>query len=93
MRARAAAGALFFALEIVPPPRLIERGADAGVAFFETVRSRVRSRGELRDWRGVGGVGRSAHPDGVSVRVPLTLQRTSLLRAPQPTDERRRPFS
>ena len=37
LTARVAAGALLTALEIVPPPRLIERGADAGVAFFATV--------------------------------------------------------
>ena len=49
------------ALEIVPPPRLIERGADAGSrASSRTFVSPGRSRCSFRDWIGGRRVGRSA---------------------------------
>ena len=82
-----APGSLLTRLDVEPPPRLIERGADAGVAFFATVRLSGLARSQLRDWIGIGGSVPRPTPNGVSVRVPLTLQRTSGLRAPQPTDE------
>jgi hypothetical protein len=87
LRARVAPGALLTAVEIVPPPRLIERGADAGVAFFSTTRLSGPLALRLSDWIGVGGSVVRRTSNGVSVRVPLTLQRTSGLRAAQPTDE------
>lgn len=87
LRARVAPGALLTAVEVVPPPRLIERGADAGVAFFATTRLSGPLAVRLRDWIGVGGSVVQRTSNGVSVRVPLTLQRTSGLRAAQPTDE------
>ena len=88
LRARVAPGALLTAVEVVPPPRLIERGADAGVAFFAT----TRLSGPLARPSSVTGSESAASvvqrtSNGVSVRVPLTLQRTSGLRAAQPTDE------
>ena len=86
LRARTAPGSLLTRLDVVPPPRLIERGADAGVAFFATVRLSGSLASQLGDWIGVGGAVVRPTPKGVSVRVPLTLQRTSGLRAPQPTD-------
>lgn len=86
LRARAAPGSLLTRLEVVPPPRLIERGADAGVAFFATVPLSGSLASRLGDWIGVGGSVVRPTPNGVSVRVPLTLQRASGLRAPQPTD-------
>ena len=87
LTARVPAGALLTALEIVPPPRLVERGADAGVAFFATVPISGPLALRLRDWIGVGGSVIKPTPSGVRVRVPLTLQRTSGLRASQPTDD------
>jgi hypothetical protein len=86
LRARTAPGSVLTRLDVVPPPRLIERGADAGVAFFATVPLSGSLALQLRDWIGVGGSVARPTPTGVSVRVPLTLQRTSGLRAPQPTD-------
>ena len=87
LSARVPAGALLTALEVVPPPRLIERGADAGVGFFATVRVSGPLAARLREWIGVGGSVVRPTPGGIVVRVPLTLQRTSGLRASQPTDE------
>ena len=76
-------------LELVPPPRLIERGADAGIAFVGSLRlsgplaraaSRVDRRGRRRDVRPT--------PDGVSMRASADAraQRRSCGRE-QPTDE------
>jgi hypothetical protein len=87
LTARGPAGSLLTGLEVVPPPRLIERGADAGTAFFASVRLTGPLAVQLRDWLGVGGSVVRPTPNGVGIRVPLTLQRTSGLRAPQPTDE------
>jgi hypothetical protein len=84
--ARAPRGSLLVGLEVVPPPRLIERGADAGAAFFVDVTLSGPLAQELQSWTDVGGAVARATPDGVRVRVPLTLQRSSGLRATQPTD-------
>ncbi len=86
LRERLPHGALVTGLEIVPPPRLVERGADAGIAFFATVRLSGPFALALRDWTGVGGLVVRSTSAGVVVRVPLTLQRSSFLRSPQPTD-------
>ena len=86
LRKRLPAGALLVSLEIVPPPRLIERGADAGNAFVADLRLSGPLATQLRDWVGVGGVVTRSTPTGVAVRVPLTLFRSSFLRSPQPTD-------
>jgi hypothetical protein len=87
LTARVSPRALLTAVEIVPPPRLIERGADAGVGFFARTRLSGPLALRLRDWIGVGGSVVRPTPAGVTVRVPLTLQRSSGLRAGQPTDE------
>jgi len=86
LSAPVAPGSMLVSLEIVPPPRLIERGADAGAAFLEEVRLSGPLAVQLRDWRGVGGSTIQPTDDGVRVRVPLTLLRTSGIRATQPTD-------
>jgi hypothetical protein len=80
-------GTLLLSVEIVPPPRLIERGADAGIGFFATVRFSGPLARQMREWKGVGGIATRPTPDGVAVRVPLTLNRSSVLRARQPTDQ------
>ena len=86
LRKRLPERALFVRLEIVPPPRLIERGADAGNAFVADVRLSGTLAKELRNWVGVGGVVTRSTPTGLAVRAPLTLFRSSFLRSPQPTD-------
>jgi hypothetical protein len=88
LRARVPPGSLLTGVEIVPPPRLIEGGADAGTAFLATTRISGPLARSLQAWLGVGGAVVRPTPGGVSVRVPLTLQRRSGLRAPQPTDVR-----
>jgi hypothetical protein len=87
LRKRLPRHALLVSLEIVPPPRLIERGADAGNAFLETVRLSGPLALQLSGWTGVGGVVTMPTPGGVAVRVALTLLRSSFLRSPQPTDD------
>lgn len=86
LTARAPENALLTNLEVLPPPRLIERGADAGVSFFDTISISGPLARRLGDWVGVGGAVVRPTRRGVSVRVPLTLLRGSGLRAPQPTD-------
>lgn len=88
LTARVPARALLTSLEIVPPPRLIERGADAGIALEQDVRLTGALARELRGWSSVGGVVIRPDPDGIRVRASLTLQRSSGIRAPQPTDAR-----
>ena len=80
-------GSLLTAVEVVPPLRLIERGADAGIGLFDTIPLSGPLARQLRDWVGVGGTAVRPSYDGIRVRVALTLLRTSGLRAPQPTDE------
>ena len=63
-RRAAPAGSLLISLEIVPPPRLIEGGADAGQAFIADVSLAGPQARRLRDWMSVGGSRRSAHTDG-----------------------------
>jgi hypothetical protein len=87
IEARAPRGSALVALELVPPPRIIERGADAGIAFVGSLRLSGPLARELRGWIGVGGLSVRTTPGGVVVRAPLTLARTSFLRPRQPTDE------
>ena len=86
LTAKAPAGSMLVGLEIVPPPRLVEGGADAGVAFFADVRISAPLAEQLRDWRSFGGASVRPLEGGVRVRVPLTLVRASGIRATQPTD-------
>jgi hypothetical protein len=88
LRARVPPGSLLTSVEIVPPPRLIEGGADAGTGFLATTRISGPLARSLQEWVGVGGSVVSPTPSGVSVRVPLTPQRRSGLRARQATDAR-----
>src|SRR5262249_6721025 len=55
LRARVAAGTLLTRLEIVPPPRIIERGADAGHAFVGTLHLTGPLATMLSTWKGEGG--------------------------------------
>jgi hypothetical protein len=85
--ARVAPGARVVALEVVPPPRLIEGGADAGIGYAGSVRLGGALGRAARDWVGVDGATVTTADGGVDVRFVLTRQRTTRLRARQPTDE------
>ena len=85
--ARVPQGSRLVSLEIVPPPRLIEGGADAGIGFSGSVRLGGLLGRELEGWRGVDGASVRPARGGIEVRFVLTRQRTSRVRAPQPTDE------
>ena len=74
-------------LEIVPPRRLIEGGADAGVAFEGTARLEGPLGRELATWVGVDGATVRPAKNGVDVDFVLTPQRTTRLRPPQATDD------
>ncbi len=87
LRARVQPGALLTRLEIVPPPRIIERGADAGNAFVGTLGLSGPLARAVREWKGEGGVDPTPTEEGVDARIALTLGRIAYLRAPQPTDE------
>ncbi len=71
------------ALELVPP-RLQERGADAGQALIGVLRL---SGLPLAGWVGEGGVRSRAARDGVQLSFRITPARTARLRAPQTTDD------
>lgn len=86
LRARVPArlrGALLVALELVPPPRLREGGAEAGHALEGTLEL---SGLHLAGWIGEGGVVAHATDRGVTVRYRITPEREARLRARQPTD-------
>lgn len=88
LEARVPRGARLVSLEVVPPRRLIEGGANAGIAFPGTVRLDGPLAHELRSWVGVDGATVAPAREGVDVRFVLTPQRTTRLRAPQVTDRR-----
>ena len=71
--ASASPRSVLVSLEIVPPPRLIERGADSGNAFVADLRLSGRLATELRDWVGVGGVVTSRRPPVSGSRSPHAL--------------------
>ena len=85
-------GGRVVALRLVPPPRIQERGADAGRPVVGTVRLgplvvsglRSRSRLDLRSWIGVGGVAVTEN----GARFALTNVDDAYLRPRQPTDGR-----
>ncbi len=83
---RAPAGSRLVSLEVRPPPRLIEGGADAGIAFTGSVRVAGPLGREVRGWKGTDGVRVETSRTGVDLRFVLTPQRTARLRAPQTTD-------
>ena len=80
-------GSRLVSLEIVPPRRLIEGGADAGIAFEGTVHLDGPLGSELATWVGVDGATVRPAGKGVDVDFVLTPQRVTRLRAPQATDE------
>ncbi len=84
--ASVARGSRLVSLEIVPPPRLIEGGADAGIAFEGKVRLEGPLSRKLRAWVGVDGATVEPAGEGVDVHFVLTRARTTRLRAPQATD-------
>jgi hypothetical protein len=86
LSARAPRGAMLVRLQVVPPRRLIERGADAGNGFVEAIRLSGPLAMELRGWQGEGGVVTTPTSDGLAARASLTLERDAYLRAPQTTD-------
>ncbi|MGH3133873.1 MAG: hypothetical protein ACRDNY_09090 [Gaiellaceae bacterium] len=83
---RATPGSRLVSLELVPPPRLIEGGADAGIAFEGVVRVGGALGRQLRTWTGVDGVEVRPAGSGVDLHYVLTRQRTSRVRAVQVTD-------
>jgi hypothetical protein len=86
LAARAPRGSRLVSLEIVPPPRLIEGGADAGIAYDGEVRIGGPLGRELRTWIGIDGAELRPAGEGVNVSFVLTPQRTTRLRARQATD-------
>jgi hypothetical protein len=87
LRARVPSGSLLTRLEFVPPPRIIERGADAGNAFVGTLRLTGPLAAQLGEWRGENGLVTRPTAGGFEARATLTLGRTTYLRASQPTDQ------
>jgi hypothetical protein len=84
---RDAQGSRLVALELVAP-RLIDRGADAGIALRGATALRVAGV-SLDGWIGEGGVtpaGRSTGP-GMRVTYAVTAQRRARVRPRQPTDD------
>ena len=86
LAARAPSGSQLVSLEVRPPPRLIEGGADAGIAFAGTVRIEGPLGSVLRGWTGFDGVSLETSGAGVELRYVLTPRRTAHVRAPQATD-------
>jgi hypothetical protein len=87
LRGRAIPGSRLVSLELVPPPRLIEGGADAGIAFSGVVKVEGALGRELQSWTGMDGVTLSPSRSGVDLRYVLTRQRTARVRPRQTTDE------
>ena len=83
-----ARGGVLLSIALVPP-RLQDRGADAGVAVRGTTRLRVLGA-SLDGWLGQNGVtsGRSTRPGELRVAYAVTRQREARVRARQPTDDR-----
>lgn len=87
LRARVPRGSRLVSLALVPPPRLIEGGADAGIALEGAVRVDGALARELRAWLGVDGVVvRPARSGGIVLRYVLVPRRQARLHPRQPTD-------
>jgi hypothetical protein len=80
-------GSRLVSLEVLPPPRLIEGGANAGIAFTGRARISGALGRNLRDWTGVDGVAIQPSSTGVELSYALTPQRTGRIRARQLTDD------
>jgi hypothetical protein len=86
LQARVSPGSRVVSVELVPQTRILERGADAGVALRGVVRLEGAIARELGTWTGGDGVELRPAPNGVELRFALTPQRTARLRARQTTD-------
>ena len=89
LRARlpeSARGGRLVAIELVAP-RLVDRGADAGIALRGTTRLRIPGA-SLAGWIGEGGVTVSGRSSAAEVRVAyaVTAQRHARVRPRQPSD-------
>jgi hypothetical protein len=84
---RGAQGARLVALELVAP-RLMDRGADAGIALRGVTTVRIPGV-SLAGWIGEGGVTASSSLDSGARRIAyaITTQRRARFRPRQPTDE------
>jgi FtsX-like permease family len=85
---RDARGARLVGLELIAP-RLLERGADAGIALRGATTLRVLGV-SLDGWIGEGGVtlaGRSTGGPGLRISYAVTAQRHAVVRPRQPTDD------
>jgi hypothetical protein len=82
----AARGGLLVAIELVAP-RLVDRGADAGIALRGTTRLRIPGT-SLAGWIGEGGVTVAGRSSSAEVRVAyaVTGQRHARVRPRQPSD-------
>jgi hypothetical protein len=83
-----ARGGRLVAITLVPP-RIVERGSDAGVALRGTTTLRLLGA-SLDAWLGEGGVTVSrsgATPGSLRLAYSVTPQRTARLRTRQPTDD------
>jgi hypothetical protein len=69
----------------VDPPRVVERGADAGTALRGTLRLEGLP---AANWIGTGGVTVGRSDGGLELEFVLTPQRQGLIRSRQPTDGR-----
>ena len=85
LRSAVPQGARIASLELVPP-RIIERGADAGDALGGTLVVGGPLARSLRTWVGVGGVDLRPVGDGVELRYTITPGRDAIVRPRQPTD-------
>lgn len=79
-------GGMLVALDLVPPPRLIEGGANAGIGYRGSIELRVRGV-RLDGWIGEEGVTPRARGGELRLDFVLTPQRRSRLRARQAVDD------
>jgi FtsX-like permease family protein len=80
-------GSRLVSLEIVPPRRLIEGGADAGIAFEGSIRLDGPLGRQLATWVGIDGATVRPAGSGVDIAFVLTPQRVTRLRPSQATDD------
>jgi hypothetical protein len=80
-------GSRLVSLEVRPPPRILEGGANAGTAFSGTISLSGPLARALRGWVGVDGLGVRPSRSGVTLEFVLTPQRSARARARQATDD------
>ena len=91
-----ARGGTLVAFRFEPPPKLEERGADAGAPAVGSVRLGApladgRPLTDYGDWTGTVGVAGLSRRDGLSFRLTLTNEVDTYVRPRQPTDGLRLP--